>query len=102
MLNETYGALDPLDVSFFMATLKYGFGGTGFVFNVSSVDNHIVPLWYRCGKSNNDFEMKFATRKGHADALNIWICDLRDPEILGLSNFPPQYIHQKWNDGVSK
>jgi hypothetical protein len=99
--NETVGDLDPLDVSFFMASLKFAFGSSGFKFNATSVNHYVKPLWYNCGH-NNFFEIKSFSREGGADTLNVWICNLRDPEIVAQGTWPPEYMNKKLMDGVGE
>ena len=92
--------MDDIDADFFMATLNYGFGGTGFNFTLAREPFvYVNRFWYDC----NDIrlpDIKRATRKGGPNALNIWLCNLEDVDTVGFAFFPPALLYNPFGDGI--
>ena len=67
---------------------------TGFTFSLASVDRFYNDTWHKDGASA---QYRKETRKGGADALNMWLVDFK---YLGIATFPWDYQKQPGIDGI--
>jgi hypothetical protein len=67
---------------------------TGFSFTLAGVDRFDNTQWHQ-DKSSTTYRK--ATRKGGANALNIWLVDFK---YLGIATFPWDYAKQPGIDGI--
>ena len=67
---------------------------TGFTFTLAGTDRFYNSTWHRDGSST---KYRKATRKGGADALNIWLVDF---SYLGVATFPWDYARNPGVDGI--
>lgn len=67
---------------------------TGFSFTLAGTDRFYNDTWHRDGSST---KYRKATRKGGADALNIWLVDF---SYLGVATFPWDYARNPGIDGI--
>ena len=67
---------------------------TGFTFQLAGVDRFFNNTWHKDAAST---KYRTQTRKGGADALNMWLVDFK---YLGIATFPWDYAKQPGIDGV--
>ena len=67
---------------------------TGFSFSLAGVDRFYNDTWHKDGASA---KYRKQTRKGGANALNIWLVDFK---YLGIATFPWDYTRQPGIDGI--
>ncbi|WP_246081845.1 zinc metalloprotease [Nocardioides litoris] len=67
---------------------------TGFTFTLAGVDRFYNDTWHRDGASS---KYRKDTRKGGANALNIWLVDFK---YLGIATFPWDYAKNPGIDGI--
>jgi len=84
VLNKTYGGRESTAAS-----------NTGFTFRLAGTDRYFNTTWHK-DKSSSTYRSQ--TRRGGANALNIWLVDF-DP-ILGIATFPWDYAKQSRIDGI--
>jgi hypothetical protein len=85
-----------------MAVLNKTFAGgesstaadTGFSFTLAGVDRYNNNTWHQDHSSTT---YRKATRKGGANALNIWLVDFK---YLGIATFPWDYAKNPGIDGI--
>ena len=85
-----------------VAVLNKTFGGeesstaadSGFTFELVSVDRFFNDTWHKDGATA---KYRKQTRKGGADALNVWLVDFK---YLGIATFPWDYTKQPGIDGI--
>lgn len=85
-----------------IAVLNNNFGGqessaaanTGFTFTLAGTDRFYNDTWHRDGSSA---KYRKQTRKGGANALNIWLVDF---DYLGIATFPWDYSRNPGVDGI--
>jgi hypothetical protein len=83
VLNKTYGGTESTSAS-----------NTGFTFTLAGTDRFFNDSWHK-DKSSSTYRK--ATRKGGANALNIWLVDF---SYLGIATFPWDYARSGAIDGV--
>lgn len=80
--------------------LNDAYAGTGFAFNLASVDRTTNSSWYTMGYgSNAEAQAKGALRTGDASTLNIYTANLGGG-LLGWATFPSSYASHPSDDGV--
>ncbi|MDZ5620774.1 zinc metalloprotease [Nocardioides bizhenqiangii] len=67
---------------------------TGFSFRLAGVDRFFNDTWHKDRSSAN---YRAATRKGGANALNMWLVDFK---WLGIATFPWDYDRHSAIDGI--
>jgi hypothetical protein len=67
---------------------------TGFTFTLAGTDRFYNDTWHRDGSSTT---YRKNTRKGGANALNIWLVDF---DYLGVATFPWDYAKNPGIDGI--
>jgi len=67
---------------------------TGFTFELAGVDRFFNNTWHKDGASA---KYRSQTRRGGANALNIWLVDFK---YLGIATFPWDYAQQGRVDGI--
>lgn len=67
---------------------------TGFTFRLAGTDRFYNDTWHRDGSSST---YRKQTRKGGANALNIWLVDF---DYLGVATFPWDYAKNPGIDGI--
>lgn len=67
---------------------------TGFTFYLAGTDRFYNDTWHRDGSSTT---YRKQTRKGGANALNIWLVDF---DYLGIATFPWDYAKNPGIDGI--
>ena len=67
---------------------------TGFTFTLAGTDRFYNDTWHRDGSST---KYRKQTRKGGANALNIWLVDF---DYLGIATFPWDYASNPGIDGI--
>jgi hypothetical protein len=67
---------------------------TGFTFALAGIDRFYNDTWHKDGGSA---KYRSETRKGGADALNIWLVDFK---YLGIATFPWDYEKHARIDGI--
>ena len=72
-----------------MAVLNHDFAGTGFRFNLATTHRYNNTAWHRDSQSAR---YRALTRKGGANALNIWLVDF---QFLGVATFPWDYAKKR-------
>ena len=83
-----------------MTVLSNAFAGSGWTFNLVSVDRTTNSTWYNgCYTTSTEIAMKNALHQGTADDLNIYTCN-PSGGILGYATFPSQYAGAPSRDGV--
>jgi hypothetical protein len=83
-----------------IGVLNMAFAGTGWSFNLVSVDRTTNSTWYTgCANSTTENTMKNALHQGTADDLNIYTCNLGSG-LLGYATFPSSYASAPKRDGV--
>jgi hypothetical protein len=85
VLNQTYSGND--------VNSPAG-GDTGVRFTLAGIDRHYNDAWHHDRKSTT---YRAATRKGGANALNIWLVDFK---YLGIATFPWDYAAAPSIDGI--
>ncbi|WP_139982095.1 zinc metalloprotease [Nocardioides litoris] len=71
-----------------------GAANTGFTFSLAGIDRFYNDTWHRDGASTT---YRSQTRKGGANALNIWLVDF---DYLGVATFPWDYARNGKVDGI--
>jgi hypothetical protein len=71
-----------------------GGSNTGFTFTLAGTDRFFNNQWHADKQSNS---YRAATRKGGANALNIWLVDFK---YLGIATFPWDYARHGAIDGI--
>jgi hypothetical protein len=80
--------------------LNDAYAGTGWSFNLVSVDRTTNSTWYTMGfGSTAERQAKTALRQGTAEDLNIYSANLGGG-LLGWATFPSDYDHDPIDDGV--
>jgi hypothetical protein len=83
-----------------MNVLNAAYAGTGWSFNLVSVDRTTNSSWYTAGPGTTaERNMKQALRQGTADDLNIYTSN-PGGGYLGWATFPSSYNSRPWDDGV--
>ncbi len=82
-----------------ISVLNAAFEGTGWSFNLVSIDRTTNATWYTCSGGACESAMKSALRKGSADDLNIYSNNMGGG-LLGWATFPSSYVASPLNDGV--
>jgi hypothetical protein len=67
---------------------------TGFSFTLAGTDRYFNDTWHQDHSSAN---YRAATRRGGANALNIWLVDFK---LLGVATFPWDYAKHGDIDGI--
>ncbi len=67
---------------------------TGFSFTLAGTDRFFNNSWHH---DKSSAKYRKATRKGGANALNIWLVDFK---YLGIATFPWDYDNQSGIDGI--
>lgn len=83
VLNKTFAGGETTSAS-----------NTGFTFTLAGTDRFFNDAWH-ADKSSSKY--RTATRKGGANALNIWLVDFN---YLGIATFPWDYARQGAIDGI--
>jgi hypothetical protein len=83
VLNTTYGGGESSQAA-----------NTGFTFTLAGTDRFYNNTWHRDGSST---KYRSQTRKGGANALNIWLVDF---SYLGIATFPWDYSRNPGIDGI--
>ncbi len=81
-----------------IAVLNDAYAGTGWSFNLVSIDRTTNSTWYAMGASA-ERDAKNALRQGTADDLNIYSAN-PGGGLLGWATFPSSYSGNPMNDGV--
>jgi hypothetical protein len=84
VLNKTYAGRESTAAS-----------NTGFTFTLAGVDRFFNTTWHK-DKSSTTYRSQ--TRRGGANALNIWLVDFAP--VLGIATFPWDYAGQPRIDGI--
>lgn len=83
-----------------MNVLNGAFSGTGWSFNLVSIDRTTHATWYAMGPGTSaEQQAKNALRRGTADDLNIYSAN-PGGGLLGWATFPQNYSGNPKNDGV--
>lgn len=83
-----------------MTVLNNAYAGTGWSFNLVSVDRTTNSTWYTMGQGTTaEAQAKAALRKGTADDLNIYTAN-PGGGLLGWATFPSSYASAPSKDGV--
>jgi hypothetical protein len=77
-----------------IAVLNSSFSETGYSFNLVSTQRYNNTTWHR---DNQSAHYRTLTRKGGANALNIWLVDFK---FLGIATFPWDYARKGEIDGI--
>ncbi|TCO47463.1 pregnancy-associated plasma protein-A [Kribbella antiqua] len=83
VLNKTYGGQESSQAA-----------NTGFTFSLAGVDRFNNSNWHKDKQSST---YRKQTRKGGANALNIWLVDFA---YLGIATFPWDYDRNPGIDGI--
>ncbi len=83
VLNRTFGGQESSSAA-----------DTGFTFTLAGTYRYNNDQWHKDRKST---QYRSQTRKGGADALNIWLVDF---SYLGIATFPWDYSKQPGIDGI--
>jgi hypothetical protein len=83
VLNQTYAGQESSSAA-----------NTGFAFTLAGVDRFDNSQWHADRQSAT---YRSQTRKGDANALNIWLVDFK---YLGIATFPWDYSRQGGIDGI--
>lgn len=83
VLNDTFGGRETA-----------GAADTGFTFTLAGTYRYDNDQWHKDRQSN---KYRSQTRKGGADALNIWLVDFN---YLGIATFPWDYPRNGKVDGI--
>jgi hypothetical protein len=100
--NRGNGDVTQSQINQQIAVLNKTFGGqessqaanTGFTFTLAGVDRFRNNKWHQDRQSTT---YRAQTRKGGANALNIWLVDFAD---LGIATFPWDYARSPKIDGI--
>jgi hypothetical protein len=103
VINQGSGAANG-DISSQMidsqiSVLNAAYAGSGFVFNLASVDRTTNQTWYTGCYGSAEMPMKTALHQGTAEDLNIYSCR-PGSGILGYAYFPSSYSSNPARDGV--
>ena len=83
-----------------ISVLNSAYAGTGWSFNLVSVDRTTNTTWYTMGPGTNaERNAKTALRQGTADDLNIYSAN-PGGGLLGWATFPSSYNSRPWDDGI--
>jgi hypothetical protein len=82
-----------------MNVLNAAYAGTGWQFNLVSVDRTTNADWYNNCYGTAESAMKNALRQGTADDLNVYTCN-PSGGLLGWATFPSSYASSPKMDGV--
>ena len=94
------GAPSSQQITNQMNVLNAAYAGTGYSFNLVSVDTTANGTWYTMGHgSTAEAQAKNALRQGTADDLNIYSANIGGG-LLGWATFPSDYSRNPKNDGV--
>ncbi|GBF91567.1 hypothetical protein Rsub_04307 [Raphidocelis subcapitata] len=93
------GALTDAQISNQMKILSAAFAPWGFEFDLVDVSRTANNAWFPLAYSS-EFDMKSATRRGGAGALNVWSVQFDDDKLLGFATFPSEYRSSPKLDGV--
>ncbi len=88
------GNASPKRIRRQMTVLDRTFAGSGFSFDLKDVDRFRNDRWHRDKKS---VKYRTATRRGGANALNIWLVHF---DYLGIATFPWDYPDKGAIDGL--
>ncbi len=77
-----------------ISVLNSTYSGTGFTFTLAGADRFYNDA-YHADRSSSKY--RSATRKGGANALNIWLVDF---DYLGIATFPWDYSRNGAIDGI--
>ena len=83
VLNATFGGAESSAAA-----------ATGFTFTLAGTDRFNNNTWHRDGSST---KYRTQTRRGGANALNIWLVDFN---YLGIATFPWDYSSKPGIDGI--
>ena len=83
VLNATFGGTESGEAA-----------DTGFAFTLAGTDRFYNDTWHRDGASS---KYRRQTRKGGANALNVWLVDFN---YLGIATFPWDYTRNPGIDGI--
>lgn len=83
VLNQTYAGAESSSAS-----------NTGFTFTLEGTDRYYNSTWH---KDRQSTKYRAQTRKGGANALNIWLVDFN---YLGIATFPWDYSKNPGIDGI--
>jgi hypothetical protein len=83
VLNATFGGQESNEAA-----------NSGFSFTLAGTDRFYNDTWHRDGASS---KYRKQTRRGGADALNIWLVDFK---YLGIATFPWDYSRSPGTDGI--
>lgn len=98
--SGTAGQLSTADVNSQMAVLNSAYSGTGWSFNLVSVDYTNNSTWFGMGYGTAaESAAKSALRAGSADDLNIYTAN-PGGGLLGWATFPWDYAGNPDDDGV--
>lgn len=98
--NGTDGNISQQMINDQMTVLNNAYAGSGFSFNLVSVDRTTNSSWYTCTPGSvAERRMKQALRQGTADDLNIYTANIGQG-LLGWATFPSNYARKSWDDGV--
>lgn len=82
-----------------ISVLNSAYAGTGWSFNLVSVDRTTNTTWYTSTGGSSEQAMKNALRQGTADDLNIYSSN-PGGGLLGWATFPSSYASNPKGDGV--
>ncbi len=77
-----------------IAVLNSSFGGSGYSFALASIDRYNNNAWHN---DKSSAKYRSLTRKGGANALNMWLVDFK---YLGIATFPWDYQRNGAIDGI--
>lgn len=83
VLNQTYAGTESASAS-----------NTGITFALAGTDRYYNSTWH---KDRQSTQYRTQTRKGGANALNIWLVDF---SYLGIATFPWDYAKSPGIDGI--
>ncbi|WP_370943625.1 zinc metalloprotease [Amycolatopsis sp. cg5] len=94
------GKVSDADIDKQIAVLNKDFGGTGFKFDLKSVDRTDDADWFAVRyDSSTELAMKQGLHRGDAGALNLYTAK-PESRILGWATFPWEYTAKPRKDGV--
>jgi hypothetical protein len=96
--NGSGGATDT-QINKQMDVLNAAYAGSGFSFNLVSIDHTNNGTWYTCSGGACETAMKTALHQGGSNALNIYLNNMGGG-LLGWATFPWQYASAPTLDGV--
>ena len=98
--TSNQGAPSQSQINAQITVLNNAFAGTGWSFNLISVDTTTNNSWYTATPgSTAEVQMKNALRQGSADDLNIYSNNMGGG-LLGWATFPSNYASNPKMDGV--